>query len=42
MNFPAPRGEPELPLRSLAPMMTGAAVAVERIPISAFNPRTPE
>ena len=38
-NYPAPRGEPAAPLRSLDPTMIGAPNIVETITI---RPRTPE
>jgi hypothetical protein len=41
-NLPAPRGEPVDPFRSRDPMIIGAALGVETMPIKAFSPRTPE
>jgi hypothetical protein len=38
----APRGEPQLPLRSRWPMITGAAFSVVAVAINALSPRTPE
>jgi len=38
----APRGEFVEPLRNRVATITGAAVGVETIPSSAFNPFTPE
>ena len=38
----APRGDPQAPLRSRWPRITGAACPVVTVVISALSPRTPE